>query len=126
MRSSGEELGYAGGVEASFSKTESCTQTRASGSDDDGIVLVVDDGVLARDEARSLLGLEVLGRENAGGRSRGRESSRGGAEALGELVRYLLAIEQPGGRGVKKGGNTAHQHPRDAPDGRARSCVGVG
>jgi hypothetical protein len=36
-----EKLGYTGCVETSLGKTESRTQTSATGSDDDSIVLVV-------------------------------------------------------------------------------------
>ena len=48
VRSGGEELCDAGRVEAGLCETECGAQTGASRSDDNGIVLVVDDGVLAR------------------------------------------------------------------------------
>lgn len=41
MTSRREELGDTGSVEASFGKTESGTETSATGTDDDSIVLVV-------------------------------------------------------------------------------------
>ena len=67
MRSGGEELRDTGGVEASFSKAEGRSQTGATSSNDNGIVFVVDNGVLAGDEAGGLLGPKVLGSEDAGG-----------------------------------------------------------
>jgi hypothetical protein len=76
VRSGGEELGDTGRVEASFSKAEGRSQTGATSSDDNGIVFVIDDGVLAGDEAGCLLGPEVLGSEDAGGGAGRRESSR--------------------------------------------------
>lgn len=50
VRTSGEELGNTSSVEASLSKTEGRSQTSSSSTDNDGIVLVVDNGVLAGDE----------------------------------------------------------------------------
>ena len=41
MTSRWEELGDTGSVEASFRKTEGSSQTSASGTDNDGIVLVI-------------------------------------------------------------------------------------
>lgn len=46
MRTGGEELGDTGGVEAGFGETEGGTETGTTGTDDKGIVGVVDDGVL--------------------------------------------------------------------------------
>jgi hypothetical protein len=51
VRSSGKELRYTGGVESSFSETESCSQPSSSGSNNDGIIFVIDDRVFAGDEA---------------------------------------------------------------------------
>ena len=51
MRTGGEELGDTGSVETSLSKTESGTETGTAGTDDKGIVGVVNDGVLGRDRA---------------------------------------------------------------------------
>ena len=51
MRTSREKLGDTSSVEASLSETEGRTQTSSSSANDDGIVLVVDNGVLARDES---------------------------------------------------------------------------
>lgn len=45
-----EELRDARGVKASLGETESGSQTGTTCADDDGIVLVVDDGVLASDD----------------------------------------------------------------------------
>ena len=50
VRTGREELGDTGGVEASLSETKGCSQTSASSTNDNGIVLVVDDGVLAGDK----------------------------------------------------------------------------
>jgi hypothetical protein len=41
-----EELGDTGGVETSLSETEGGTETGTTGTDDEGIVGVVDNGVL--------------------------------------------------------------------------------
>jgi hypothetical protein len=65
MRSGGKKLGNTGRVEASFSKTESCSQTRASSSNNDSVILVVDDGVFLGNEAGRFLCPQVLGCENA-------------------------------------------------------------
>jgi len=46
-----EELGDTSSVEASLSETEGRSQTSSSSADNNGIVLVVDNGVLAGDEA---------------------------------------------------------------------------
>merc|ERR1712093_21258 len=51
--SGGEELCDAGGVEAGLCETEGGSQAGTTGADDDGIVLVVDDRVLAGDDGRS-------------------------------------------------------------------------
>lgn len=51
VRSSGEKLRDTSCVEASLSETEGRSQTGSSSADNDGIVLVVDDGVLAGDES---------------------------------------------------------------------------
>jgi hypothetical protein len=55
MRSGGEELRYAGRVEASLSETEGCSQPRASSSNNDSVILVVDDRVLLGDESGCFL-----------------------------------------------------------------------
>ena len=75
MRSGGEKLGDTGRVEASFSETKGCSQTCATSTDDDGIVFVVNYRVFLRDEAGSLLRLEVLGSEDSGGGSGGGKCS---------------------------------------------------
>lgn len=41
MRTSGEELGDTGSVEASLGETKGSTQTGTTGTDDNGIVLVI-------------------------------------------------------------------------------------
>lgn len=87
VRTGREELGDTGGVEASLGETEGRAQTSTSSANNDGIVLVVDDGVLARDKARGLLRLQVLGSKDAGGGPCRRESSRRCADALRELWR---------------------------------------
>lgn len=94
VRTGGKELGDTSSVEASLGKTEGRTQTSSSSTDDNGIVLVVNDGVLARDEPRSLLSPDVLGTKDAGGGPCRRESSRWCADALRELWRCWLAIAQ--------------------------------
>ena len=43
----GEELGDDGGLEPLLNKTESCSEAGTSSSNDDGIVLMVDDWVLS-------------------------------------------------------------------------------
>jgi hypothetical protein len=73
MRSGWEEFRYTSRVEASFSKTKGRSETRATRAYNNGIIFVVYDGVLLRDEARRLFRLQVVGREDAGGRSRGRK-----------------------------------------------------
>jgi hypothetical protein len=85
VRPSGEKLGYTGGVETSFSKTERGTKTSSSSADNNGIVFVVDNGVFAGDEARRFLCPQVLGSENTLRWPGGRESSCGWAEAPREL-----------------------------------------
>lgn len=74
VRSSREKLGDTGGVEASLGETESSSQTSTTGTDNEGIILVVlqrgqldvfeahrgddltyNDGVLAAHKGRSLL-----------------------------------------------------------------------
>ena len=92
VRTGREELGDTGSVEASLSETEGRTQTSSSSTNDDGIVLVIDDGVLAGDESRSLFRLQVLGSKDTGGGPCRRESSRWCADALRELWRCSLAI----------------------------------
>jgi hypothetical protein len=87
VRTGREELGDTGGVEASLGETKGRAQTSSSSANNDGIVLVVDNGVLARDKARGLLGLQVLGSKDAGGGPCRRESSRRCADALRELWR---------------------------------------
>jgi hypothetical protein len=73
VRSGRKQFRYTGRVEASFSKTEGRSKTRATSAYNNGIVLVVYDRVLLRDEARRLFRLQVVGREDAGGRSRRRK-----------------------------------------------------
>lgn len=55
VTSRGEELGDTGSVEASLGKTESSAQTGTTSTHDDGIVLVINDGVLGGQEGRGLL-----------------------------------------------------------------------
>ena len=74
VRSGREELRYTSGVEASFGETEGCSQTSSTGADDNGIVFMIDDGIFLRNEPRSFFRFEVLGSEDASGRSRRRES----------------------------------------------------
>jgi len=50
MRTGREKFRDTSSVEASLGKTEGGTQTSSSSTNDDGIVLVVDNGVLAGDE----------------------------------------------------------------------------
>jgi hypothetical protein len=45
VRASWEELGDAGGLEASLGQTEGSTETSTTGTDNHGIVCVVDHGV---------------------------------------------------------------------------------
>lgn len=52
VRSSREELGDAGGLEAGFGQTEGSSETGATSTDDDGVVLVVDNSVVT-DKART-------------------------------------------------------------------------
>ncbi len=47
MASSREELGDACGLEASLGETEGGAQTGTTSADDDGVVLVIDDCVVA-------------------------------------------------------------------------------
>ena len=51
MRTGGEQLGDTGSVETSLGKTESGTETGTTGTNDEGIVGVVNDGVLGSDRA---------------------------------------------------------------------------
>ena len=92
MRTSREELRDTGSVETSLSETKGCAQTSSSSTNDNGIVLVVDNGILAGNEPRGLLCLQVLGRKDTSSWPCRRESSRWCADALRELWRYWLAI----------------------------------
>jgi len=47
VRSGGEELGDASSLEACLRESESGSETSTTGTDDDGIVLVINDGVVA-------------------------------------------------------------------------------
>jgi len=58
VRTGREELSDTGGVQASLGKTEGGTKTSTTGSNDESIVLVVDNGVLAGKVGGSLLGAE--------------------------------------------------------------------
>ncbi len=49
MRTGGEELGDTSGVKTSLSKTEGCTETSTTGTNDESIVGVVDNGILGGD-----------------------------------------------------------------------------
>ena len=51
VRTSGKELRDTGSVEASLSETKGCSQTRTSSTNNNGIILVIDDRVLAGDKA---------------------------------------------------------------------------
>lgn len=73
MRSCGEELGYAGGVEAGLCQAECRSKTCSTGTDDDGIVLVVYDRVFTADMGRGLLRPERLAGDNTLRRPCGRE-----------------------------------------------------
>lgn len=61
MTSCGEKLCYASSVESSLGKTKGSTQTSATGSDYDSIVLVVDNWVLGT-ESRADLGFSCAQR----------------------------------------------------------------
>lgn len=70
--SGGEQLGDTSGVEASLGQTEGGSETGSTGSNNNTIVLVVDDGVLGRHVGGGLLGLdgavgEDLGHHRGGG-----------------------------------------------------------
>ena len=47
VRSGREKLGNAGGFETSLGESEGSAESSATGSNDDGVVLVIDDGVVA-------------------------------------------------------------------------------
>jgi len=49
VRSCGEELGYTGSVEAGLCQTERGSKTSSTGTDNNGIVFMVYDGVLVAD-----------------------------------------------------------------------------
>lgn len=61
VRTGREELCDACSVEASLCETEGSPETSTSGSYDDCIVLMVDDGVLASDDGWSFFGSQRLG-----------------------------------------------------------------
>lgn len=92
VRTGREELGDTSSVETSLSQTEGRSQTCSSSANNDGIVLVIDNGVLAGDETRGLLGPQVFSAVDAGSGPCRRESPRWCAYALRELWRNSLAI----------------------------------
>ena len=57
MTSSREELGNTGSVETGFRKTECCTQTGTTGTNHDGIVLVVLQEVRTQESLRNQSGI---------------------------------------------------------------------
>ena len=73
MTPGGEELGYAGGVEASFGQTESRSQTGAACTDNNCIVLVVENRVLVINKWLCLLGAERSIGDDSSSMYRGRE-----------------------------------------------------
>jgi hypothetical protein len=86
VRSGREQLGDTGSVEASLSKTEGGSQTGTAGTDNEGIVFVVDDGVLVAEEWRGLLCAKRLVCDDASGGSAAREGAcLLSSKALGEL-----------------------------------------
>jgi hypothetical protein len=86
MRSSGEQLGDTGSVEAGLGKTEGGSQTSTAGADDESIVFVVNDGVLVAEEWRGLLCAKGLVCDDTSGGGAAREGAGLlSSEALGEL-----------------------------------------
>lgn len=86
MRSSGEQLGDTGSVEASLGETEGGSQTSTTGADNESIVFVVNDGVLVAQEWRGLLCAKRLVCDDASGGGAAREGAGLlSSEALGEL-----------------------------------------
>jgi hypothetical protein len=75
VRSGGEQLGDTGSVEASLSETEGGSQTGTTGTDNEGIVFVVNDGVLVAEERRGLLCAKGLVCDDASGGSAAREGA---------------------------------------------------
>lgn len=65
MRPGREELRDTRSVEASFSETKGRSQTRPPSADNDGVILVIDDGVFLRDKAGCLLRPQIAGAEYA-------------------------------------------------------------
>jgi hypothetical protein len=89
MRSGGEQLGNTGSVEASLGETEGGSQTSATGTDDESIVFVVNDGVLVAEEWRSLLCAKGLVCDDASSGGAAREGAGLlSSKALGELQCY--------------------------------------
>ena len=90
--SGGEQLGDTSSVETGLSQTEGGSQTSTTSTNDQGIVFVVNDGVLVAEEGRSLLCAKGLVGDDAGGGGAAREgASLLSSEALGELQMQLLA-----------------------------------
>lgn len=86
MRTRGEELCNTGSVESGLCETKGSSQTRSTGSDYDGIVFVVDDGVTLGcvEGSGGLLGTERLRCDDPGHRRGGVEGGRGGARGGGQ------------------------------------------
>ena len=96
VRSGGEQLRDTGGVEASLSQTEGGSQTSATGTDDEGIVFVVNDGVLVAEERRSLLCAKGLVCDDTGSGCAAREgASLLSSKALRELPVLSSATNFP-------------------------------
>lgn len=93
MRTCREELGDTGGVEASLGETESSSQTGTTSTNNQGIVFVVNDGVLVAEERRSLLCAKGLVCDDTGGGGAAREgASLLSSKALRELAMLLSVI----------------------------------
>ena len=90
--SGGEQLGDTSSVETSLSQTEGGSQTSTTSTNDQGIVFVVNDGVLVAEEWRSLLCAKGLVGDDAGSGGAAREgASLLSSEALGKLQMLLSA-----------------------------------
>lgn len=88
MRSGREQLGDTGSVEASLGETEGGSQTGTTGTNNESIVFVVNDGVLVAEERRGLLCAKGLVCDDASGGGAAREGAGLlSSKALGELRR---------------------------------------
>lgn len=76
VTSRGEKLGYACSVETSLCQTESGSQTGTTSTNNDGIVLVINDWVLVGEVGRCLLCAERRVGVDLGGGSRAGEKAR--------------------------------------------------